>query len=90
MADLYLQGIDPAQLRAEIVRDVLDAIRPLLADNREPRLVDRNRMAELLGISVPKLDVMVRDGEIPSRLMGKRRLFAAAEVIAAIPTAGTQ
>ncbi|WP_417740411.1 DNA-binding protein [Rosistilla oblonga] len=88
MREIYLRGIDPEQLRADIVADILDALRPLLADSREPRLVDRQRMADLLGISVPRLDTLVRDGEIPSRLIGTRRLFAPAEVIAAIPSEG--
>ncbi len=75
------------KLRDEITADVVAAIRPLLAEANEPRLVDRHRMAELLSVSVPRLDVLVRDGAIPSRLIGTRRLFAPAEVIAAIPSA---
>ncbi|QDV11256.1 hypothetical protein CA51_11170 [Rosistilla oblonga] len=86
--EIYLRGIDPDQFRAEIVRDVIEAIGPLLADNREPRLVDRQRMADLLGVSVPHLDTLVRDGVIPSKLVGKRRLFDPGPVIAALPTEG--
>ncbi|QDV56393.1 helix-turn-helix domain-containing protein [Rosistilla oblonga] len=88
MADLFLQHVDPDQFRKDIVADVIEAIAPLLADNREPRLVDRQRMADLLNVSLPHLDCQIRDGLIPSKLIGKRRLFDPAEVIAALPTEG--
>lgn len=73
-------------LRAEVTADVVKAITSLVhAASQQPSLVDRHRQAELLGISVPKLDTLVRDGVIPSKLIGKRRLFDPAAVIAAIP-----
>ncbi|QDS90939.1 hypothetical protein EC9_51570 [Rosistilla ulvae] len=74
------------RLRAEITADVVKAITSLVhAASQQPSLVDRHRQAELLGISVPKLDSLVRDGVIPSKLIGKRRLFEPAAVIAALP-----
>lgn len=77
-------------LRAEVTADVVKAITSLVhAASQQPSLVDRHRQAELLGISVPKLDTLVRDGVIPSKLIGKRRLFDPTAVIAAIPEGNT-
>lgn len=85
--DTWAEGFRKT-LQAEIVRDVIAAIGPMLVDNREPRLVDRQRMAGLLGVSVPHLDTLVRDGLIPSKMVGKRRLFLACEVIDSLPREG--
>ncbi len=75
MADLYLRDTSPDTLAAMIADAVTEAIRPLLAESTEPRLVDRERMASLLSISVPKLDAMTAAGEIPSVTIGRRRLY---------------
>ncbi|QDV56475.1 helix-turn-helix domain-containing protein [Rosistilla oblonga] len=77
------------RLRAEITADVVKSLTPLVhAASQQPSLVDRHRQAELLGISVPKLDSLVREGVIPSKQVGTRRLFDPAAVIAAIPDTG--
>ena len=57
MNNLYLQGIDPNDLKAEITAEVVKALRPLLADSQEPRLVDGDRMAELASVSRPTIDL---------------------------------
>lgn len=85
MADLLLRDTEPDALASVVAEIVMDRLRPLLSEAREPRLVDRYRMAELLSVSVPKLDRLVSEGVIPSKLIGKRRLFEPAAVIAAVP-----
>lgn len=87
MPDLMLRDIDPDRLRADIAAAVIDALRPVIADAAQPSLVDRARMADLLGISIPKLDRLVSDGVIPSKLVGTRRLFEPRCVIDALPSA---
>ena len=84
MSELYMKGIDADELRESIVSDVLEALRPMLTQSSEPRLVNRERMAELAGISVPTLDRLVSDGSVPSKLVGSRRLFEPAKVIDAL------
>ena len=74
-------------LRDDVVSAMAEKIEQLLAENKQPGLVDRERMAELLTVSVPKLDTMVRNREIPSKLIGTRRLFDPAAVIDALPDA---
>ena len=56
MPSLFLEGIDPVQLRADITAEVVAALRPLLADSQEPRLVDGDRMAQLASVSRPTID----------------------------------
>ncbi|WP_237607401.1 DNA-binding protein [Roseimaritima sediminicola] len=84
MADLLLRDTDADALAAMIAAAVADAVRPLLAESAEPRLVDRERMAALLSISVPKLDTMTAAGTIPSVSVGRRRLYQPAAVIDAL------
>ncbi|TWU67581.1 hypothetical protein V7x_31560 [Crateriforma conspicua] len=88
MADLLLRDIDPDELRAGIVADVLAALRPVLFGLSEPRLVGGDRMAELAGVSRPTIDRAVRDGLIPSVLIGRRRLFDPQRVIDSLSSAG--
>ena len=84
MADLFLQGIDPDELKASITAEIIEALKPLLADSNEPRLVDGDRMAELAGVSRPTIDRAVRDGTIPSVLIGRCRRFEPRKVIDAL------
>ena len=84
MPNLYLQGIAPAELRAEITAEVIAALRLMLAEANEPRLVDGDRMAELIDVSRPTIDRAVRDGTIPSVKIGRRRLFEPRAVIDAL------
>lgn len=81
MADLLLRDTDPDELRAAIVADLLAELRPLLAESSDPRLVGGDRMAELAGVSRPTIDRAVRDGLVPSVMIGRRRLFDPQRVI---------
>jgi len=88
VAELYLKGIDADELRKHIVSDVLAALRPMLTQaNEPPRLVNRERMAKLAGVSLPTLDRLVAEKVVPSKLVGTRRLFEPAKVIDALPNA---
>ena len=84
MPDLILRDTDPGELREAITADVVAALRPLLVESREPRLVDGDRMAELAGVSRPTIDRAVRDDIIPSVKFGRRRLFDPQAVINAL------
>ena len=88
MPDLYLQGMDPGQLRADITAEIVAALKPLLANSQEPRLVDGDRMAELAGVSRPTIDRAVRDDTIPSVMIGRCRRYEPRRVIDAL-TKGT-
>ena len=83
MPDLILRDTDPRELRDAITAEVVAAIRPLLADANEPRLVDGDRMAELASVSRPTIDRAVRDDIIPSMKIGNRRRFDPQAVIEA-------
>ena len=84
MADLFLLGIDPEELKASITAEIIEALKPLLADSNEPRLVDGDRMAELAGVSRPTIDRAVRDGKIPSVMIGRCRRYEPRKVIDAL------
>ncbi len=84
MPDLILRDTEPDALAQAVAAIVLTQLKPLLAEAQEPRLVTRDRMAELLTISVPMLDRMRAAGSIPSVMIGARRLYAPADVIAAL------
>ena len=84
MPNLYLEGLDPDELKASITAEVVKALKPLLADSNEPRLVDGDRMAELAGVSRPTIDRAVRDDIIPSVLIGRCRRFEPRKVIDAL------
>ena len=81
MPDLILRDVDPEQLRADIAAEVIEALRPMLAASSQPHLVDGDRMAELAGVSRPTIDRAVRDGVIPSVLIGRCRRFEPRAVI---------
>ena len=49
-----------------------------------PLLVDGNRLAELLSISRPTVDRLVRDDRVPSIMIGTRRLYRPDDVIKAL------
>jgi excisionase family DNA binding protein len=42
--------------------------------SERPWLVSRAETARLLGISIRHLEKMIRRGEVPSRVLGRRRL----------------
>lgn len=83
-SSILIHEADLEQLRADITADVVSGLRSVLAEISEPRLVDRPRMAELLSISVPSLDILVREKRVPSVLLGARRLFRPQAVIDSI------
>lgn len=87
VSQLFMVGIDADELHQSIVSGVVEALGPVLARTNEPRLVNRERMAELAGISVPTLDRLVSEGSVPSKRIGNRRLFQPAKVIDALPDA---
>lgn len=84
MAELYLRGVDAEQLRADIARDVVALLRPVLIESTEPRLVDFDRMLELLPVSRPMLERMIAAGDVPSVKVGRRRMFQPAAVVSAL------
>ena len=47
-------------------------------------LVSRAKMARMISVSLPTLDRMVAKGNVPSELIGTRRLFNPRDVIAAV------
>lgn len=87
MSNLILQGIGPDELTEAIAAAVLDALRPVLAETSSPLLVDGHEMARLAGISRPTIDRAVRDGIIPSVLIGRARRFRPDAVIDALTVA---
>ncbi len=82
--DVLFHGVDLQELTQAVAAVVVAQLTPLLQASHEPRLVDRVRMAELLGISLPSLDRMVSSDEIPSVTIGTRRLFNPASVISSL------
>jgi len=87
MGNILLQDFDPEEFRDSITSAVVAAIRPLLAEAQEPRLVDGDRMAELAGVSRPTVDRAVKDGLIPSVKIGRRRLYEPRAVIDSLASA---
>ncbi|TWU33886.1 helix-turn-helix domain-containing protein [Novipirellula artificiosorum] len=86
MPSLYLQDIDPDEFRRAIVSDVMRQLGSLLHESSEPRLVDGDRLAELLGVSRCSVDRLRADGKIPSVMIGRRRLYRPDAAIAALET----
>jgi phage terminase Nu1 subunit (DNA packaging protein) len=54
----------------------------------QPRLVDRNRLAELVGLSVATIERLTRFGKIPVIRAGSRCLYDVDRVVAEL-TAGS-
>ncbi|MEO9594542.1 hypothetical protein [Rhodopirellula bahusiensis] len=88
MANLVFHDVDPNHFADSIASQVADSVRQELANLAEPRLVDRAKMAELIGISVPKLDELTREKQIPSISIGARRVFDPADVFASLKQEG--
>ena len=58
----------------EVLADmVADRVADRLSNRR--RLLTRNELSEVIGVSVPKLDTMLRDGELPVIRVGRKVLF---------------
>ncbi len=81
---------DPDELRALIVDDEVNAVRPIIEQSTKPPklIANRGEMAEILGWSIAKLDRRTRENAIPSMLDGDRRSYVISDVIEAIK-AGT-
>ena len=91
MPDLILRDVDPDDLRAAIVADVLAALRPMLERRSaiDKRIATRAEMARILEWSLAKLDRETAAKRIPSMLNGDRRSYVIDDVIEAIK-AGTE
>ena len=59
------------------LEQLADAIADRVADriSNRRRLLTRHEMATVINISVPKLDTMLRDGELPAIRVGRKVLF---------------
>jgi excisionase family DNA binding protein len=61
-------------LELETLADaVADRVAERLANRR--RLLTRHELAEVINVSVPKLDTMLRDDELPVIRVGRKVLF---------------
>jgi len=76
-----------AELAAFLVPRLADEVAEKLS--KQPRLVDRHKLADLIGLSVPTIDRRVRDGSIPVIRSGKRVLFDPTAVVAALSKGGS-
>ena len=81
MADLVLRDTDRNELIRDLTKQLMVEIQRVLTEASEPRLVDRHRMAELLGVSLSMLDGLVSKDRIPSVLINSRRMFLPAAVL---------
>ena len=61
-----------------------DAVAERVADrlSNRRRLLTRHELANVINVSVPKLDTMLRDGELPVIRVGRKVLFDPHAVIA--------
>ncbi|WP_372717245.1 helix-turn-helix domain-containing protein [Novipirellula sp.] len=84
MADLSITASMSPEDRAAIVADLVAAMRPLLAEAQEPRLVDGDRMAKLVGVSRPMIDRLRARDVIPSVMVGRCRRYRPDAVIDAL------
>jgi len=83
VADLNITATLSPDDRAAIVRDVVDALRPMIESSTE-LLVDGDRMAEIIGMSRPTVDRMRAAGIIPSVLCGRCRRYDPVAVVDAL------
>ena len=88
--EIFLRGIDAGDFQSSVVEGVVQAVKPLLREMNEPRLVDGDRMAELAAISRPTLDRAVKDGNIPCVRIGRCVRFEPRKVIDALSKASQQ
>lgn len=84
MPNLYLEGIDRAELVAEIAAAVVAELRGMSPAPDGATQVDGDRMAQIAGVSRPTLDRLVKRDAIPSRKVGRLRRFVPDEVLAAM------
>jgi hypothetical protein len=84
---LLLKAADVDAL-ADALADVISKRLERVLASRQRRLVDRPTMADLANIGTATLDRLVAGKQIPSVLVGKRRLFDPDRVIDALADSG--
>lgn len=80
----------PTELSPSQLTDLADSIASRLAERmaRQSSLLDYHGLAEWLGVSVPHVERMKREGSIPYVQAGRRVLFDRAAVAAALTKKG--
>lgn len=78
-------SISPADLET-LTSAIADAVAVRLAST--PRLVDRNALARLIGVSVPTIERLQRERKIPIVRAGARVLYDPVAVITALSKNG--
>jgi len=81
---VIVQSTDLDSLVSEVSSEVCRMLAEKWSVRTIESAVDRPEMADLLGVSVPTLDRLVRDGVIPSMLVASRRKFLPQVVYAAL------
>jgi excisionase family DNA binding protein len=81
---IFLDGVTADALIESIADRVIEQLRPLIEAKAGPMLVDRQAMADRLGVSLQTVNRLTASGEIPSVLVGTRRLYVPDRVIAAL------
>ncbi len=84
---LMLEAADVDALANALAEVIAKRVEAVLV-SRQRRLVDRPTMAELANIGTATLDRLVAARQIPSVLVGKRRLFDPDRVIDALAESG--
>ena len=67
-----MSSLSPMELEA-LANAVAERVADHLANRR--RLLTRHELAEVINVSVPKLDTMLRDNELPVIRVGRKVLF---------------
>lgn len=80
----FIPADDTADFAFRVAETVVQRLESKLNQASPESPVGREKMAGLLGVSVPTIDRMVRDGEIPSLRIKKRRVFIPAQVYEAL------
>jgi excisionase family DNA binding protein len=81
---VFLDGVTADELIESITDRVIEQLRPLFEAKAGPMLVDRQAMADRLGVSLQTVNRLTASGEIPSVLVGTRRLYVPDRVIEAL------
>ncbi len=76
---MTLSALSPSDMEL-LANMIADRVADRMANRR--KLLNRNELSEVIGVSVPKLDTMLRDGELPVIRVGRKVLFDPHAVIA--------
>lgn len=76
---MTLSDLSPVELET-LADTIADRVADRLANRR--RLLTRYELSEVIGVSVPKLDTMLRRDELPVIRVGRKVLFDPHAVIA--------